>query len=212
MKIIDRQKFDARGTKWHVITAETVDKSHIAAIFFKAAPTTTYISLIAAAKIAGVSETGLRDHLRKHGERPTLFTVPARVNGTGQARKMAFINALDVWHLLLQWRHRESGVRTWFYELAYFTGDNIPAFHGGNDLTGAEITEDAAGHGQGLLGIPDLTVRVDFDATNGIKELNRVISSLDVPYQVRARALAIQNDFSQLAKIIETLNTTGKAE
>lgn len=212
MQIIEWEKYEAPGRLWHIVTTEAVDKKRTTAIIFKASESLTYISLTAAAEIGGVSETGVRDHLKKNGIAPKLFTTPANVNRTMQARKMAFIDALDMWELLLKVDPHENSARGWFYNLAHFDGDEIPKFWGMKNLREAAIIEDKE-RKLDLLEIPDFTapVRIDFDATGGIEQLNRVISSLDVPYQVRARALSIQNEFSQLANVIETLNTTGKA-
>lgn len=212
MRIIELEKYQAPTRLWHIVTTEAVDKRRTTAIIFADTPAKIYISLVAAAEIAGVSETGVRDYLKKHGARPKLFTVPANVNRTGQARKMAFIDPLAMFHILLEVAPREQSVRGWFHDLTHFDGDEIPKFWGMTNVREAAIIEDKAREIE-LLEIPDFTppARVEFDATGGIEQLNRIISSLDVPYQVRARALAIQNDFSQLANTIDTLNTTGKA-
>lgn len=113
------------------------------------------------------------------------FMVPAVANGTRQAREMAFVSAIDF-------------ARKAYEKINYELCSWLAWLDDGKNLTAPAA--------------PVAPVSIDFDATGGIEELNRVVSSLDVPYQVRARALSIQNDFSQLAKIIDTLNTTGKAE
>lgn len=125
---------------------------------------------------------------------------------------MVFTRAFDMaWFL----RHQSEEYRdicAWFYSISSSILDAVIDFDGAMNPVEAKRA--------GLLSIPVdeptpaapvTPVSIDFDATGGIEQLNRIISSLDVPYQVRARALSIQNDFSQLANVISTLNTTGKA-
>lgn len=137
----------------------------------------TYIAVKSLERLTGWSAFRIIRAVPSH----LTFVVPAAVNGTRQAREMAFVSAID------------------FARRAY---EKI------NDELCAWIAwlDDSKN-----IAAPVTPVSIGFDATGGIEQLNRVISSLDVPYQVRARALSIQNDFSQLAKVIETLNTTGKA-
>ena len=136
----------------------------------------TYIAVKSLERLTGWSASRIVRAVSNH----LTFMVPAAVNGTRQAREMAFVSAID------------------FARKAY---EKI------NDELCAWIAwlDDSKN-----IAAPVTPVSIDFDATGGIEQLNRIISSLDVPYQVRARALSIQNDFSQLAKIISTLNTTGK--
>lgn len=49
-------------------------------------------------------------------------------------------------------------------------------------------------------------VSIDFDATGGIEQLNRVISDLHAPYHVRVKALQIQHEVNQLANTVDKLN------
>lgn len=133
----------------------------------------TYIAVKSLERLTGWSASRIIRTVSNH----LTFIVPAVVNGTRQAREMAFVSAIDF--------ARKAYERI-NYELCAW----IAWLDDGKNLAAP--------------------ARIDFDATGGIEQLNRVISSLDVPYQVRARALSIQNDFSQLAKVIETLNTTGK--
>lgn len=134
----------------------------------------TYIAVKSLERLTGWSASRIVRAVSNH----LTFMVPAAVNGTRQAREMAFVSAID------------------FARRAYEKiNDELCAWIAWLD-DGKNLTAPA---------------RIGFDATGGIEQLNLVVSSLDVPYQVRARALSIQNDFSQLAKIISTLNTTGKA-
>lgn len=207
MRIIEWEKYKAPARLWHIITTEAVDKRRTTAIIFADTPAKTYISLVAAAEIAGVSETGVRDYLKKHGARPKLFTVPANVNRTGQARKMAFIDPLTMFHILLEVDPREQSVRGWFHDLTHFDGDEIPKFWGMTNIREAAIIEDKAREID-LLEIPDFTppARVEFDATGGIEQLNRIISDLNAPYHVRVKALQIQHEVNQLANTVNALN------
>lgn len=156
MRIIEWEKYKEPARLWHIVTTEAVDKRRTTAIIFADTPAKTYISLVAAAEIAGVSETGVRDYLKKRGARPELFTVPANVNRTGQARKMAFIDPLTMFHILLEVDPREQSVRGWFHDLTHFDGDEIPKFWGMTNVREAAIIEDKAREIE-LLEIPDFT-------------------------------------------------------
>lgn len=216
MKIIDTKTRRGSGHNMHRITVEFADGRKANAVLYRDHDRgKTYISLVAACKIAGVSEEKYRDYVRNCKLETPYTTVPAEINGTLQARKMVFTRAFDMaWFL----RHQSEEYRdicAWFYSISSSILDAVIDFDGAMNPVEAKRA--------GLLSIPvdeptpaagavaGAPVSIDFDATGGIEQLNRVISSLDVPYQVRARALSIQNDFSQLAKVIETLNATGKA-
>lgn len=215
MQIIDAKTRRGSGHNMHRITVEFADGRKANAVLYSEpvdGKYKCYISLVAACKIAGVSEEKYRDHVRNCKLETPYTTVPAEINGTLQARKMVFTRAFDMaWFL----RHQSEEYRdicAWFYSISSSILDAVIDFDGAMNPVEAKRA--------GLLSIPVdepapaapvAPVSIDFDATGGIEQLNCIISSLDVPYQVRARALSIQNDFSQLAKVVETLNTTGKA-
>lgn len=211
MKIISI-KHARGGANMHRITVELADGRKVNAVLYRDHNREkTYISLVAACKIAGVSEEKYRDYVRNCKMDTPYTTIPAEINGTLQARKMVFTNAFDMgWHLRNQ-SEEYRDVCAWFYTIASSPLDTVIDFNGAMNPVEAKRA--------GLLSIPvdepttpaPAPASIDFDATGGIEQLNRVVSSLDVPYQVRARALSIQNDFSQLANVISTLNTTGKA-
>ena len=216
MKIISIKH--ARGcAKMHRIAVEFADgRKTNAALYRDDYKEKTYISLVAACKIAGVSEQKYRDYARNCKLDTPYTTIPAEINGTLQARKMVFTSAFDMgWYLRNQHEMFDEyrDICAWFYTISRSPLDTVIDFGGAMNPVEAKRA--------GLLSIPVdeptppaaapvTPVSIDFDATGGIEQLNRVISSLDVPYQVRARALSIQNDFSQLAKTIDTMNTTGK--
>lgn len=212
MQIIDSKTRRVSGHNMHRITVEFADGRKANAVLYSAPVNgeyKCYISLVAACKIAGVSEEKYRDYVRNCKLETPYTTVPAEINGTLQARKMVFTRAFDMaWFL----RHQSEEYRdicAWFYSISSSILDAVIDFDGAMNPVEAKRA--------GLLSIPvdeptpAAPVSIDFDATGGIEQLNRIISSLDVPYQVRARALSIQNDFSQLANTIDLLNTTGKA-
>lgn len=214
MKIIDTTTTWDNGCTMHRIAVEFADgrKTH-AVIYRDHKETETYVSLAAACKIAGVSESAYRAFLKERDFDTVYAAIPAAINGTLQARKMVFTNALYVTEYLKSTGAEYGDICAWFNIIGRSSLDAVIGFDGAMNPVEAKRA--------GLLSIPVdepapaapvAPVHIDFDATGGIEELNRVVSSLDVPYQVRARALSIQNDFSQLAKIISTLNTTGKAE
>lgn len=214
MQVIYRRTRRGSGHNMHRITVEFADGRKANAVLYSepvAGEYTTYISLVAACKIAGVSEQKYRDYLRNCNLETPYTTIPAEINGTMQARKMVFTRAFDMGVFLGDKGEEYRDVRAWFYTMSSSPLDVLIGFDGAMNPVEAKRA--------GLSSIPTdepapalvNPVSIDFDATGGIEQLNRVISSLDVPYQVRARALSIQNDFSQLAKIISTLNTTGKA-
>lgn len=214
MKIIDIATRRGSGHNMHRITVEFADGRKTNAVLYSEpvdGEYKTYISLVAACKIAGVSEEKYRDYLRNCKLETPYTTVPAEINGTLQARKMVFTRVFDMaWFL----RHQSEEYRdicAWFYSISSSILDAVIDFDGAMNPVEAKRG--------GLMSIPvdvpatpaPAPVSIDFDATGGIEQLNRIISSLDVPYQVRARALSIQNDFSQLDKVIKTLNNGGKA-
>lgn len=212
MEIIDFKESYGRQHKMHRIAVEFADGRKANAVLYRDYEREkTYISLVAACKIAGVSEEKYRDYLRNCNLKTPHTTIPAEINGTLQARKMVFTNAFDMaWYL----RHQSEEYRNicaWFYTISSSLLDTVIDFDGAMNPVEAK----RAGMLSTQLDVPDTPapapVSIDFDATGGIEQLNRVVSSLDVPYQVRALALSIQNDFSQLAKVIETLNDGGKA-
>lgn len=213
MKIINAVTRRGSGHNMHCITVEFADGCKTNAVLYSepvGGGYTCYISLVAACKIAGVSEEKYRDYVRNSSLKTSYTTVPAEINGTMQARRMVFTRVLDmVWYLKGQ-GEEYRGMYAWFYTISGSLLDAVTDFDG--------LMNPVEAKRAGILSIPvdeptpapANPVHINFDATGGIEQLNRVISSLDVPYQVRARALSIQNDFSQLAKVVETLNTTGK--
>lgn len=213
MKIIST-KHARGGANMRRITVEFADGRKTNAVLYCDARTEkSYVSLVAACKIAGVSEQKYRDYVRNCKLETPYTTIPAEINGTMQARKMVFTRAYDMGWFLRNQGEEYGDICAWFYALNSSTLDVVIDFHGAMNPVEAKRA--------GLLSIPVdeptpaatapvTPVSIDFDATGGIEQLNRIISSLDVPYQVRARALSIQNDFSQLANTIDLLNTTGK--
>lgn len=213
MKIISI-KHARGGANMHRITVEFADGRKANAVLYRDDyKEKTYISLVAACKIAGVSEQTYRDYMRNCKLDTPYTTIPAEINGTMQARKMVFTRAFDMGWFLRNQSEEYRDVCAWFYTIASSPLYTVIDFNGAMNPVEAKRA--------GLLSIPVdeptpaatapvTPVSIDFDATGGIEQLNRIISSLDVPYQVRARALSIQNDFSQLANVIDTLNT-GKA-
>lgn len=213
MKIIST-KHARGGANMHRITVEFSDGRKTNAVLYRDPRTEkSYISLVAACKIAGVSEEKYRDYVRNCDLETPYTTIPAEINGTMQAQKMVFTSAFDMGWYLRNQSEEYQDMCAWFYTIANSPLDTVIDFDGAMNPVEAKRA--------GLLSIPVdepapaatapvNPVHIDFDATGGVEQLNRIISSLDVPYQVRARALSIQNDFSQLAKVIETLNTTGK--
>lgn len=215
MQIIDSKTRRGSGHNMHRITVDFADGRKANAVLYSEPVNgeyKCYISLVAACKIAGVSEEKYRDYVRNCKLETPYTTVPAEINGTLQARKMVFTRAFDMaWFL----RHQSEEYRdicAWFYSISSSILDVAIDFDGAMNPVEAKRA--------GLLSIPVdepaplqpvTPVSIDFDATGGIEQLNRIVSSLDVPYQVRARALSIQNDFSQLANTIDLLSTTGKA-
>lgn len=210
MKIISI-KHGRGGANMHRITVELADGRKANAVLYRDHDREkTYISLVAACEIAGVSEGKYRDYVRNCKLDTPYTTIPAEINGTLQARKMVFTNAFDMGWYLRNQSEEYWDMCAWFYTIANSPLDTVIDFGGAMNPVEAKRA--------GLLSIPvdepttpaPAPVSIDFDATGGIEQLNRIISSLDMPYQVRARALSIQNDFSQLANVIDTLNT-GKA-
>lgn len=209
MQIIDTMTAWDNGRTMHRVAVEFADgrKTH-AVIYRDHQEAETYVSLIAACKIAGVSEGAYRAFLKSRDFETEYTAVPAAINGTQQARKMVFTRA-DYMAEFIKLKGGYGDICAWFNIIAHSSLDAVIDFDGAMNPVEAKRA--------GLLAIPVdepapvTPVSIDFDATGGIEQLNRIISSLDVPYQVRARALSIQNDFSQLAKVIETLNDGGNA-
>lgn len=212
MQIIDSKihRFMDGGIM-HRITVEFADGRKTTMIVSRDCHWERLVSLGAACQIAGVSEDKYRAFLKSRGFETEYVTVPAEINGTLQARKMVFTDPLYVAEFI-KLRKGYGDICAWFNTIGRSNLDTVIDFDGAMNPVEAKRA--------GLLSIPVdepapaalvTPVSIDFDATGGIEQLNRIISSFDVPYQVRARALSIQNDFSQLAKVIDTLNATGKA-
>lgn len=214
MKIIDSETgYFEDGGVMHRITVEFADGRKTTMIVSRDCHWERLVSLGAACQIAGVSEDKYRAFLKSRGFETEYVTVPAEINGTLQARKMVFTNPLHVAEFI-KLRKGYGDICAWFNTIGRSALDTVIDFDGAMNPVEAKRA--------GILSIPvdspataapapAKPVHIDFDATGGIEQLNRIISSLEVPYQVRARALSIQNDFSQLANVISTLNTTGKA-
>lgn len=212
MVIIDTKTRRGSGHNMHRIAVEFEDGRKTSAVLYSAPVDSEYrcyISLVAACKIAGVSESKYRDYVRNCKLDTPYTTIPAEINGTMQARKMVFTSAFDMAWFLRHQGEEYADICAWFYSISTSLLDTVIGFDA--------VMNPVEAKRAGILSVPVddhapvATVHIEFDATGGIDELNRVISSLDVPYQVRARALSIQNEFSQLAKTINLLNTTGKA-
>lgn len=211
MQIIDFKSRRGSGRNMHRITVEFADGRKANAVLYSKpidGEYRCYISLVAACKIAGVSEEKYRDYVRNCKLDTPYTTIPAEINGTMQARKMVFTRAFDMAWFLRHQGEEYKDVCAWFYSISTSPLDMVIGF----DAVMNPVETKRAG----LLSIPVgepapvTPVSIDFDATGGIEQLNRIISSLDVSYQVRARALSLQNEFSQLANTIDLLNTTGK--
>lgn len=198
------------GGIMHRITVEFADGRKTTMALSRDAHWDRLVSLVGACKIAGVSEDKYRAFLKSRGFETEYVTVPAEINGTLQARKMVFTNPLHVAEFI-KLKFEYGDICAWFNIIGRSDLDSVIDFDGAMNPVEAKRA--------GILSIPVdepplqpvTPVHIDFDATGGIEQLNRIISSLDVPYHVRARALSIQNDFSQLANTIDLLNTTGKA-
>lgn len=213
MKIISI-KHARGGANMHRITVEFADGRKANAVLYRDDyKEKTYISLVAACKIAGVSEQKYRDYVRNCKLDTPYTTIPAEINGTMQARKMVFTRAFDMGWFLRNQSEEYRDVCAWFYTIASSPLDTVIDFNGAMNPVEAKragLLSTPVDEPTPAATAPVNPVHINFDATGGIEQLNRVISSLDMPYQVRARALSIQNDFSQLANVIDTLNT-GKA-
>lgn len=214
MQIIDSETgYFEDGGVMHRITVEFADGRKTTMIVSRDCHWERLVSLGAACQIAGVSEDKYRAFLKSRGFETEYVIVPAEINGTLQARKMVFTNPLYVAEFI-KLRKGYGDICAWFNTIGRSSLDTVIDFGG--------VMNPVEAKRAGILSIPvdapppaapapAAPVSIDFDATGGIEQLNRVVSSLEVPYQVRARALSIQNDFSQLANVIDTLNTTGKA-
>lgn len=211
MQIIDSETgYFEDGGVMHRITVEFADGRKTTMIVSRDCHWERLVSLGAACQIAGVSEDKYRAFLKSRGFETEYVKVPAEINGTLQARKMVFTDPLYVAEFI-KLRKGYGDICAWFNTIGRSNLDTVIDFDG--------VMNPVEAKRAGLMSIPVdepapaapvTPVSIDFDATGGIEQLNRVVSSLDVPYQVRARALSIQNEFSQLANVIETLNTTGK--
>lgn len=212
MQIIDSETgYFEDGGVMHRITVEFADGRKTTMIVSRDCHWERLVSLGAACQIAGVSEDKYRAFLKSGGFETEYVMVPAEINGTLQARKMVFTNPLYVAEFI-KLKQGYGEICAWFNTIGRSDLDTVIDFDG--------VMNPVEAKRAGLLSIPVdepappqpvTPVSIDFDATGGIEQLNRIVSSLDVPYQIRARALSIQNDFSQLANVIDTLNTTGKA-
>lgn len=214
MQIIDSETgYFEDGGVMHRITVEFADGRKTTMIVSRDCHWERLVSLGAACQIAGVSEDKYRAFLKSRGFEAGYVMVPAEINGTLQARKMVFTDPLYMAEFI-KLRKGYGDICAWFNTIGRSNLDTVIDFGG--------VMNPVEAKRAGLLSIPVdeptpaatapvTPVSIDFDATGGIEQLNRVVSSLDVPYQVRARALSIQNEFSQLAKVVETLNTTGEA-
>lgn len=213
MKIISI-KHARGGANMHRITVEFADGRKANAVLYRDDyKEKTYISLVAACKIAGVSEQTYRDYVRNCKLDTPYTTIPAEINGTMQARKMVFTRAFDMGWFLRNQSEEYWDVCAWFYTIASSPLYTVIDFNGAMNPVEAKragLLSTPVDEPTPAATAPVNPVHIDFDAAGGIEQLNRVISSLDMPYQVRARALSIQNDFSQPANVIDTLNT-GKA-
>ena len=215
MKIISSKKDRGGARNMHRIAVEFADGRKANAVLYRDHyKEKTYISLVAACKIAGVSEEKYRNYARNCNLNTPYITIPAEINGTMQARKMVFTNAFDMAWFLKDQSKEYWDMCAWFYAISDSVLDAVIDFDGAMnpvESKRAGLMSIPVDEPTPAAAAPVTPVSIDFDATGGIEQLNRVISSLDVPYQVRARALSIQNEFSQLASVIDTLNTTGKA-
>lgn len=214
MQIIDSKTHRFMdGGIMHRITVEFADGRKTTMALSRDAHWNRLVSLVGACKIAGVSEDKYRAFLKSWGFETEYVTVPAEINGTLQARKMVFTNPLHVAEFI-KLKAGYGDICGWFNTIGRSDLDTVIDFDGAMNPVEAKrvgilsIPVDVPSPGATAPANP---VHIDFDATGGIEQLNRVVSSLEVPYQVRARALSIQNEFSHLAKVIDTLNTTGKA-
>lgn len=214
MQIIDSKTHRFMdGGIMHRITVEFADGRKTTMALYRSSHWDRLVTVASACKIAGVSEDKYRAFLKSRGFETEYVTVPPEINGTLQARKMVFTNPLYVAEFI-KLRKGYGDICAWFNTIGRSNLDAVIDFDGAMNPVEAKragILSIPVDSPATAAAAPANPVHIDFDATGGIEQLNRVISSLDVPYQVRARALSIQNEFSQLAKVIETLNTTGKA-
>lgn len=213
MQIIDSETgYFEDGGVMHRITVEFADGRKTTMIVSRDCRWERLVSLGAACQIAGVSEDKYRAFLKSRGFETEYVKVPAEINGTLQARKMVFTDPLYVAEFI-KLRKGYGDICAWFNTIGRSNLDTVIDFDGVMNPVEAKragILSTPVDEPTPAATAPVTPVSIDFDATGGIEQLNRVVSSLDVPYQVRARALSIQNEFSQLANVIETLNTTGK--
>lgn len=210
MQIIDTKahRFEDGGVM-HRITVEFADGRKTSMVLLRDPHWERLVSLVGACKIAGVSEDHYRAFLKSRGFETEYVTVPAEINGTLQARKMVFTNPLHVAEFI-KLKPGYGDICAWFNTIGRSDLDTVIDFDSVMNPVEAKRAGIQLERVKEPAAAPVAPVSIDFDATGGIEQLNSIISSLEVPYQVRARALSIQNDFSQLAKVIETLNTTGK--
>lgn len=213
MQIIDTKTHRLEdGRIMHRIAVEFADGRKTSMVLLRESRWEHIVSLVGACKIAGVSEDKYRAFLKSQGFETEYVTVPAEINGTLQARKMVFTDPLHVAEFI-KLKRGYGDICAWFNTIGRSDLDTVIDFDGAMNPVEAKragLLSTPVDEPTPAATAPVTPVSIEFDATGGIEQLNRIISSLDVPYQVRARALSIQNDFSQLAKIISTLNTTGK--
>lgn len=121
MQVIYRRTRRGSGHNMHRITVEFADGRKANAVLYSepvAGEYTTYISLVAACKIAGVSEQKYRDYLRNCNLETPYTTIPAEINGTMQARKMVFTRAFDMGVFLGDKGEEYRDVCAWFYAIS----------------------------------------------------------------------------------------------
>ncbi len=90
MQIIDSKTRRVAAANMHRITVEFADGRKANAVLYSEPVNSKYgcyISLVAACKIAGVSEEKYRNYVRNCKLETRYTTVPAEINGTLQARK-----------------------------------------------------------------------------------------------------------------------------
>lgn len=214
MQIIDTKTHRLEdGRIMHRIAVEFADGRKTSMVLLRESHWEHIVSLVGACKIAGVSEDKYRAFLKSQGFETEYVTVPAEINGTLQARKMVFTDPLHVAEFI-KLKRGYGDICAWFNTIGRSDLDTVIDFDGVMNPVEAKragLLSIPVDEPNPAAGAPVTPVSIDFDAAGGIEQLNRIISSLDVPYQVRARALSIQNEFSQLAKTINLLNTTGNA-
>lgn len=197
------------GGIMHRITVEFADGRKTTMALSRNAHWDRLVSLVGACKIAGVSEDKYRAFLKSRGFETEYVTVPAEINGTLQARKMVFTDPLYVAEFIKP-RKGYGEICAWFNTIGRSNLDTVIDFDA--------VMNPVEAKRAGLLSIPvdeptpaapaSVTpVSIDFDATGGIEQLNRIISDLHAPYHVRVKALQIQHEVNQLANTVDKINT-----